>query len=593
MLERNAKLVQKKTYQYLIPTIIMVIAMQFGSVLDGVLIGNLISADALAASSLALPILYLIQIPGLALGIGAAIIISTLLGKREIDQASKIFSFIILIGFIISIIIAVLGLFISTPIAKLVTSGDPSYTAMAKDYIFIYMVTIPVITLAIIFANVLPADNNPNLASIYFILANIIKVLTEILYIKILNLGLIGAALSTASGYLVGIIILIFYIKSKNRLLHFTFNFKGILKDFINTLKASASTAMSYALMTIQYIVLAIFVTKYFNDVEIFTYAIIANLIFIVDLFIGGIIFITPSICGILYGDKDYFALKNITKRLLLILIIISITLSIVIAVFPKSMFIIFGGSDVLYDEVALNSVRIFTICFIFYGLTRFFLSYYPSVEKSGLSLLITILRDGIIFIPTSIILIIILKRSVSISYTYIISTFLSLFITFMIILIYQKVKNKKISGIFFIPKIDKQDEYDFTIENKLSSPGIVSTELSHYALTHNADNRSAQLIGLAGEEICLNIIEYGYKKKKVSYIDINLKILENSKLILRIRDDGIAYDPTLIKEEDVSLAHIGINLIKKTADEFKYLRLLNTNNTIIEIQIGGKKDDN
>ena len=166
MLERNAKLVQKKTYQYLIPTIIMVIAMQFGSVLDGVLIGNLISADALAASSLALPILYLIQIPGLALGIGAAIIISTLLGKREIDQASKIFSFIILIGFIISIIIAVLGLFISTPIAKLVTSGDPSYTAMAKDYIFIYMVTIPVITLAIIFANVLPADNNPNLYSL-------------------------------------------------------------------------------------------------------------------------------------------------------------------------------------------------------------------------------------------------------------------------------------------------------------------------------------------------------------------------------------------------------------------------------------------
>ena len=42
MLERNSKLMTKKMFQYLIPSILMIFAMQFGSLLDGILVGNLI-----------------------------------------------------------------------------------------------------------------------------------------------------------------------------------------------------------------------------------------------------------------------------------------------------------------------------------------------------------------------------------------------------------------------------------------------------------------------------------------------------------------------------------------------------------------------
>ena len=61
MLERNSKLMTKKMFQYLIPSILMIFAMQFGSLLDGILVGNLIGNDALTASSLVLPILFVIQ----------------------------------------------------------------------------------------------------------------------------------------------------------------------------------------------------------------------------------------------------------------------------------------------------------------------------------------------------------------------------------------------------------------------------------------------------------------------------------------------------------------------------------------------------
>ena len=59
--------------------------------------------------------------------------------------------------------------------------------------------------------------------------------------------------------------------------------------------------------------------------------------------------------------------------------------------------------------------------------------------------------------------------------------------------------------------------------------------------------------------------------------------------MLVRIRDDGIAFDPTsqLKEGEDEEMSFRGIEVVRKVATEFKYLRLLNTNNTIMEIAIG------
>ena len=81
-MERNSKLINKKFIQYLIPSILTIFAMQFTSLLDAILIGNLIGSTALSASSMCVPIIYIVQMPGLALGIGGSIVVGSLLGKR-------------------------------------------------------------------------------------------------------------------------------------------------------------------------------------------------------------------------------------------------------------------------------------------------------------------------------------------------------------------------------------------------------------------------------------------------------------------------------------------------------------------------------
>ncbi|MBP5408162.1 MAG: hypothetical protein J6Y42_03385 [Bacilli bacterium] len=120
---RNSKLINKKFYQYLIPSILMVFAMQLGGFLDGVLIANLIGNEALSASSLVLPVLYIIQIPGFALGTGGSIAIANLLGQRKREEAKKVFSACLIAGVLISVILAIIGIVVSRPLAHLFASS--------------------------------------------------------------------------------------------------------------------------------------------------------------------------------------------------------------------------------------------------------------------------------------------------------------------------------------------------------------------------------------------------------------------------------------------------------------------------------------
>ena len=62
MHERNHQLLDIKIRQYLLPTVMMKLALQLGNVVDAMLVGNLLGADAMAAVSLSMPALSLIRI---------------------------------------------------------------------------------------------------------------------------------------------------------------------------------------------------------------------------------------------------------------------------------------------------------------------------------------------------------------------------------------------------------------------------------------------------------------------------------------------------------------------------------------------------
>ena len=588
MLERNSKLMTKKMIQYLIPSILMIFAMQFGSLIDGILVSNIMGNEALTATSLVLPVLFIAQLPGLAMGTGGSIVAANLLGKRDIKKAKSAFSICMMIGVGISLIFAILSFFISQPLAQ-VYCPDEAYAELGRQYIFIYLITDPIIVFTLILASFVGVDNNPRLASIMYIVANVVKVVTEFIFLKCTELGLYGAGLSTAVGYLAGGLLVIFYIKSKKRLLSFTFKFEEAKKGLIDSLKACSSVALNYGLIAVQMSICNIFIAKLIDpaSVDILVFGVISNMVFVFDLILGGVIQVVPNICGVLYGEKDYFGLKKITRRLYFITVITSGLLIAVLAIFPGFYCQIFGFDASIDPDKVYLFIRIFVFVHLPAEISKFNQMYYPTIEKNAPAYVTIICRELVLAVPLTVVL---LHTNGLLGYciAQLATEIGSVIITYIFIIAYSKHKKLSKQGLFLIPSIVGIDKYDVTINNDPNNASLLSQEVEEYALKHGISQRNSSMIALGAEEMVMNIIENGYKiKNHHYYIDVTLKIVED-KMILTIKDDGIVFDPTQYHEEEKVFSTNGILLVQKIVDKISYARVLNTNNTSIEIYLKG-----
>ncbi len=587
-LKRNAKLINKKFITYLIPSILMVFAMQFGSLLDGILVGNMIGPEALSATALVVPILYFIQLPGFALGIGGSIVIANLLGKRDIEKAKKTFSISIVVGVGLSLLFSALAFAVSMPIARLFSSDLVDYS---YQYILGYFLTVPFITLALLLGNFMAVDNNPRLSSICFIVSNAAKVGLEVLFILTFKeWATFGAAISTGLGYLVGLITIIFYIRSKKRNLSFSFKLKG--SGFIDIAKASSTSALNFLLTAIQMLIVNIFIGQLIiEDYQLAIYGLISNAVFLFELLCGGILNVIPAICGIFYGEKDIYSLKKLTRRIYLINLGVALVLIAAIAIFPNIYSLMFGYLDEIHTDYQFMIIRLYLLSFIPYEINKFSMNYYPSIDKNLPSIVTVLCRELVIVLPVTLVFLFTMGLQ-----GYVISSIIvesaTVVATYIFILIYEKVKKNECHGIFMFEE-DKYKTFDVSIVNDINNASIVSEQLTKFALENNTANRESQIVGLASEEIINNIITYGYKKDRQNYIDISLKISE-SALLLRIRDDGLPFDPTKYEfDNDNNYSTSGIQLISKLVNKMTYMRVLSLNNTIFEISLGGSTNGN
>ena len=145
----------------------------------------------------------------------------------------------------------------------------------------------------------------------------------------------------------------------------------------------------------------------------------------------------------------------------------------------------------------------------------------------------------------------------------------------------------KKFTGqdLYMLPEIIEETYLDFSIENNIEDVVSLSEQIIQFCKKNNIVERDAKILGLALEEIAANIVKYGYRSDRKNYIDISFTI-QDGKYILRIRDDGIPFNP-LAKELPEGTHFIGgIGLVRKMVSDFQYMRVLNMNNTVIELKM-------
>lgn len=123
-----------------------------------------------------------------------------------------------------------------------------------------------------------------------------------------------------------------------------------------------------------------------------------------------------------------------------------------------------------------------------------------------------------------------------------------------------------------------------FTLSNRIGDLPAIAREIEELAQKWELPGSLSMNINLVLEETLSNIINYAFTDYMEHKIRISLSLSRNI-LTVRIKDDGIHFDPTSHKPPDISLpaqqrpvGGLGIFLVSKIMDTVHYKREKNLN---------------
>lgn len=592
-MERNAFLINKKIHQYILPGVLMTVAMQLGNVVDGMIVGNLLGPEAMAAIELSMPVLLILQMPALTLAMGGAAEAAVLLGKRKLGEAGGVFTASLAAGAAISLFYALLTPFLPGPLAHAL-AGNESMAALVEPYMAVNFGGIPVLTIAIIFCYFMNADNHPRLGSALFVIANGVNLALDILFLKVFHMGMAGSALATVIGYLAGMVTVLFYLRSRNRMLKLSSGTAGKRAGMLACVKMAARAGIPTAAFTLMSALKSVIVNsaivRFLGNDPMAVYSVCANAVLIAELCVGGVIGLVPNIAGILYGERDYYGIRALCKR---VLTYSYITIAALLALFllsPQWIAGLFGirGGEML--GMCMPQLRMIALSFPFYVYNKFLMSYYQTILQPGLSTVITVLQGFGVVVPFTLAGIFWMGLPGVCA-----AAVASEAITILLCVLYRRVGQRigrfPSGGGYMLPDVTEETCLDFSVENHLEDVIKLRDALFVFCEENGIGEKDARMLGLGLEEICANIIRYGYRGNNRSFIDISFTIQDGSYL-LRIRDDGIPFNPMEYQSEEEKNGEIalgGIALIRKIMSDFQYMRVLNMNNTIMELKMERK----
>jgi anti-sigma regulatory factor (Ser/Thr protein kinase) len=150
--------------------------------------------------------------------------------------------------------------------------------------------------------------------------------------------------------------------------------------------------------------------------------------------------------------------------------------------------------------------------------------------------------------------------------------------ITVAVTVLTVKLRNRD-KGIMLLPERE-EEVLDFSVAPRLEEVSLIPHEIIGFC-EDKVEKKRANQMAVAAEEMAVNTIKYGGSSLKS--IDVMLSV-SDEELVLRQRDDGIPFDPTDYTYDSEQYEYSGIEAIRALTDKITYLRILDLNNTTLEI---------
>lgn len=575
-MKRNGTLLKQKYWALLVSTLAMTASTYLSSILDGIMVGQILGTVQLYAINLTTSVVFLRSIPIAMFTFGGNTLSVIYKSKRDQKSADTVFTLSFWGGIASTAILSVAGIMLMAPTAQILAQGKEELVDLVISYLLPLWVLTPMVAAVNETAAYARTDGMRNFATVLPIVANVINLICDYIYMAIFGWGVAGAGWATVTGYVVGIFITIIYFKSPKRTVHFTKAAWGQLKQLGKIFSVGLPSALIYVCNFLR-----LFLT---NAIILSSTGVIGGKIASVSFSLNSLAFILVEgasmtllpILGALYGEKDSNGQRLTLRYGMIVTVALSVFVLIISEAIPVQLAALYGLNDPPTVEIFAVTFRIFSINIPILAVIYVMRTFFQATKQRGLANLLVMLDGVLTIVP--------LMWWFShyniywLWFSFPVSKALTIVITLIAMIISKKVQHKKnILGI----EEDDGVVYDFSIKNDIPEAIHASEEAMAFCENNQVPENTVNAVGVTVEELCHNIATYASSDSNNS-VDVCVRVLPD-KVNVRLRDNGMEFDPTdYIDNSGKRIT--GLKLVRMLSSTINYNRILGFNVTNVAI---------
>ena len=393
----------KNVLKFAIPTIIMTVFMSFYTMVDGLLVSNLIGTDALSAINLTAPIISIVTAVSTMLATGGSAVIMKKVGEKKTREANEDFTFLIIVNIIVGLMMSCFGYLIMDSLFESMDLSEKVF-GYCHTYLSRYLIfTVPILLMNN-FTLYMIAAGKSALSMICSVAGGVLNMVLDYVFISVLDMGIAGAAIATGLGYSVTAAVGFLIFSKKTSLLHFVKPKcrKSTLKNAATNGSSEMATALVTGIVTMMFNYTML---KYVGENGVAAITIIMYvLMFATSLYTGYSYGVAPMI-SFYYGEQNNIKLKKLIRLSLKIIGIVAVTATVLSVILTKPLVSVFSrpGNEV-YD-LAVTGNRICSAALIFIGFNVFASGMFTALSNGLISAVLAFSRSFVFMVIAMLVL--------------------------------------------------------------------------------------------------------------------------------------------------------------------------------------------
>lgn len=584
MFQRSGRLLLKRFSSYFFPTILMSMALSMSIVVDGIIVGNMLSPEAFAAVNLGLPLMQGFAAVFVFFGIGGSVLAAWYMGRHDALAANTIFTVSVLGLLTAGLACGALGAVFLDDLTSLLGGGNPALREPLYHFIQPLVYGAPFLIVVPGLTYFVRSDGRPGLASAILVSANAVNLACDVLYIHLLG-DVRGAGLATVTGYAAGGVLLLAYAAAPRRSFRFALSRGALVPLVLQTLRSGLPSGLNIGLQFLKLLFLNALVLSVAGKSGMVAFSVCLACLSLASMFISGASQTMMPIIGVLCGEEDYAGIRFVFRRALAILMGSTAVLVCGLMLFPHQLLTLFGISSGQDMELGARAVRLFAPSLFGDAFAMLMIYYAQTIQRSNVAITATVLQSFAVVAPCAWLL----SRWWGLDGIWLSFSVAGVATALALILMTRGIAARsggRAWGLLMLPRHGREAAMlDVSIGNTLDEAVRLSAAVTDFCQKQGVGDTTAMRAGMTVEEMAVNTVRYGGNPPGASSLDIRVSVSQES-IRITFRDEGKPFSPLDYQTQPQTqhTGHIqgGINLVRAMAAHMEYSYALGFNTSVI-----------